>query len=227
MSQDMELFLEPAPGIQCDHPQVRDLARSIVNGAANHREAAARLFPWAREAVRYHPYVPFDSIEDYLALNTLERGRGYCVQKSALLCALARAAGIPARLGFADIENHQLPAGMAEVLGSPVMAHHCFVEWFLGGRWLKATPSFEAPLCAQRSWRLVEFDPQRDSLLPARDLAGRPHITYLRRLGWRQGVPLEEILEAWRAEYGAERVASWARAVRRGTPWRRAGEDAA
>lgn len=226
MSEDLELFLEPAPGIQCDHPEVLALARKIVSGANNDREAAAKLFTWVRDSVRYSPYVPFDDLNDYLALSTLKRGKGYCVQKSALLCALARAVGIPARLGFADIENHQLPAGLAEVLGSAIMAHHCFVEWFVGGRWLKSTPSFEEPLCAERGWRLVEFDPEEDSLLATTDLANRPHITYVRKLGWRQGVPLDEILEAWQQEYTPERVAAWAASVRQGESWPQAGEKA-
>lgn len=224
MSEDLELFLEPAPGIQCDHPEVLALARKIIKGSANDRDAAAKLFTWVRDTVRYNPYVPFDDLNDYLALSTLERGKGYCVQKSALLCALARSVGIPARLGFADIENHQLPANLAQVLGSPIMAHHCFVEWFVGGRWLKSTPSFEEPLCAERGWRLVEFDPEHDSLLATTDMAGKPHITYLRKLGWRQGVPLDEIMEAWQKEYSPERVSAWAKSVRQGTDWQQAGE---
>jgi len=227
MSEDLEQFLEPAPGIQCEHPKVLELARGIIKGSANDRQAAAKLFTWVRDTVRYNPYVPFDDLNDYLALSTLERGRGYCVQKSALLCALARAVGIPARLGFADIENHQLPAGMAEVLGSPIMAHHCFVEWFVGGRWLKSTPSFEAPLCTQRGWRLVEFDAEHDSLLATSDLAGRPHISYVRHLGWRREVPLAEILDSWKKEYGPERVHSWALATRQGISWQRAEEGTA
>lgn len=227
MSEDLELFLEPAPGIQCDHPEVLALARQIVGGSANDLEAAAKLFTWVRDTVRYNPYVPFDELGDYLALATLERGKGYCVQKSALLCALARATGIPARLGFADIENHQLPAGLAEVLGSSIMTYHCFVEWFLGGRWLKSTPSFEEPLCLERGWRLVEFDPEGDSLLHTSDAAGKPHITYVRKLGWRQGVPLDEIMQAWKREYSPERVAAWAESVREDRAWRLTGEDGA
>lgn len=212
MSQELEEFLAPAPGVQCDHPQVRELARRTARGAANDVEAARRLFLFVRETVRYSPYIPFDRLEDYLALNTLARGKGYCVQKSALLAALARGLGIPARLGFADIRNHQLPEGLSEMLGSDVMVHHCFVEWFLGGRWLKATPSFEEPLCRERGWALVEFHPDADSLLPKTDLAGRPHISYLRYLGWRKGVPLDDIMSAWVKEYGRERVEAWARA---------------
>lgn len=226
MSEKLALFLEPAPGIQCDHPEVLELARKIIKGSANDRQAAARLFTWVRDTVRYSPYVPFDDLNDYLALSTLERGKGYCVQKSALLCALARAAGIPARLGFANIENHQLPAGLAEVLGSSIMTYHCFVEWFVNGRWLKSTPSFEKPLCAQRGWRLVEFDPEHDSLLATTDLAGEPHISYVEKLGWRREVPLEEIMNAWKQVYSAARVAAWAQSVRHGRDWQQAGEEA-
>jgi transglutaminase-like putative cysteine protease len=224
MSEDLELFLEPAPGIQCDHPEVMELARKIVKGSANDGVAASELFSWVRDTVRYSPYVPFDDLNDYLALSTLERGKGYCVQKSALLCALARAVGIPARLGFADIENHQLPDGLSEVLGSSIMTYHCFVEWFVNGRWLKSTPSFEEPLCAQRGWRLVEFDPENDSLLHTTDQAGKTHITYVSNLGWRQGVPLDEIMEGWKREYTPERVAVWADNVRNDKSWRLTGE---
>ena len=33
-------------------------------------------------------------------------GRGFCIGKSALLAAVARVIGIPARLGYADVRNH-------------------------------------------------------------------------------------------------------------------------
>ena len=211
MSPDRSIFLSPTAGIQCDHPQVRALAASIVVGTDDPQQAAAELFNFVRDEVAYSPYVPFDRLDDYLALATLERGKGFCVQKAALLCALARAADIPCRLGFAHIRNHQLPANLAQVLGTDVMFHHCYVEWELNGRWRKATPSFERALCQERGWRVVEFQPRADCLLPALDLAGRPHISYLDKLGWREGVPLEEILESWRQGYGEERVEEWRR----------------
>ncbi|MBI4798722.1 MAG: transglutaminase domain-containing protein [Desulfarculus sp.] len=86
-SPDLEQFLVPAPGIQCEHPEVFKLARSLARGAKNDVEVARRLFEFARDSVRYSVYVPFWELEHYLALNTLARGKGYCVQKSALLCA--------------------------------------------------------------------------------------------------------------------------------------------
>src|SRR3990167_7232802 len=43
---------------------------------------------------------------DPIASACLARGSGFCVAKAALLAAAARASGIPARVGFADVRNH-------------------------------------------------------------------------------------------------------------------------
>lgn len=208
-STDLEFFLQPAPGIQCEHPEVLALARSIARGSHNDVEAARRLFEYVRDTVRYSVQVPMARLEEYLALNTLARGKGYCVQKSALLCALARALGIPSRLGFADIKNQRLHGRLSSMLPQQIIYHHCFVEWFVGGRWLKATPSFDRALTEHHHWRLVEFDGSGDALLPVDDLAGRPHVTYLAYHGWRLGVPLEEFLEVTVRNYGANAVKDW------------------
>jgi transglutaminase-like putative cysteine protease len=210
-SLDLELeeFLTPAPGIQCEHPEVRKLARELARGGKNDVEAARRLFDHVRDSVAYSVGVPVASLEDYLALNTLARGKGFCVQKSALLCALARSLGIPARLGFADIKNEKLHGFLAQSVPDGIIYHHCFTEWFVGGRWLKATTSFDRKLSERHGWRLVEFDPMADALLPATDLKGRPHVTYLAYHGWRLGVPLAEFSEVTDRRYGAGAMAAW------------------
>lgn len=206
---DLDEFLVPAPGVQCEHPEVRELARSIAKGSKNDVEAARRLFTYVRDNVRYSVNVPVASLDDYLALNTLARGKGFCVQKSALLCALARSLGIPSRLGFADIRNEKLHGRLAQSAPDGVIYHHCFAEWFVGGRWLKATTSFDRALSEHHGWRLVEFDPTADALLPATDLEGRPHVTYLAYHGWRLGVPLDEFSEVTDRHYGAGAMTAW------------------
>ena len=42
----------------------------------------------------------------YRASYVLEAGRAYCVPKAVLLAAVQRAAGVPTRLGFADVRSH-------------------------------------------------------------------------------------------------------------------------
>ncbi|MEW5913364.1 MAG: transglutaminase-like domain-containing protein [Thermodesulfobacteriota bacterium] len=209
MDEPLESFLEPAEGIQCAEPEVLALARQVARGSRNDVVAAQRLFEFVRDTVRYSVQVPFDDIADYLALNTLARGWGYCVQKSALLCALARSLGIPARLGYADIRNQILPPAMTAMLGGDVLYYHCFAEWWIGGQWCKATPSFDRQLTEERGWRLVEFVPGQDLLLPATDLAGRPHVSYLRYHGWRREVPLAEMRRAWVETMGEAGLQAW------------------
>ncbi len=209
MTTDLKQFLLPAPAIQSDHPQVTALAQDITSGCTGEVEKARALFEYVRDTVRYSVYVPFDRLEDYLALNTLARGRGYCVQKSALLCSLARAVGIPTRLGFADIKNHLLPEHLEEMIPGKILYYHCFVEWLLEGRWVKSTPSFDRKLTEERGWRLVEFDPVHDALLPETDLAGRPHVEYLHYHGWRLGVPLDEFIAVNTQNCGQEAMDAW------------------
>lgn len=45
----------------------------------------------------------------------LRAGRGWCINKAALLAACCRASDIAARVGFADVRNHLSTQRMREV----------------------------------------------------------------------------------------------------------------
>jgi transglutaminase-like putative cysteine protease len=210
---DLSSCLGPTPGVDCRSETVRNLARSLAEGAASPKETAVRLFTWVRDTVRYIPYAPFVRLEDYHGEEVLRRGFGFCTQKSSLLVGLCRAAGIPARFRFADLVNHNLPGRLGWVLGSNRMIYHTYVEIYLDGRWLKATPSFERPLCEKMGWRLVEFDGTKDAVLAPTDLQGRPHIEYVLDRGPLPHVPLEDMLETWYREYGPRTLDRWQAAI--------------
>jgi hypothetical protein len=55
--------------------------------------------------------------EGLRASRILERGTGMCLQKAVLLCALARTAGIRARLAFQAIRDHRLPRDLVRLMG--------------------------------------------------------------------------------------------------------------
>ncbi len=210
---DLSTCLGPTPGVDCESQTVRSLARRLAEGAASPSETAARLFAYVRDNVRYIPYAPFGSLSDYHGEEVLWRGYGFCTQKSSLLIGLCRAAGIPARFRFADLVNHNLPGRLGYVLGSNRMIYHTYVEIWLQGRWLKATPSFERPLCEKMGWRVVDFDGTGDAILPATDLEGRLHIEYVRDRGSLPHVPLQDMLETWYREYGPETLLRWREAI--------------
>ena len=208
-SEELGAFLAPSPGVDCEDGRIRDLSARLTRGLSSSREKAAALFLFARDQVRYVPYAPFESIEDYLGPVVLERGYGFCTQKTSLLVGLCRAAGIPARFRYADLVNHNMPGRLEWVMQSNRMIFHTYAELFVEGKWLKATPSFEHSLCEKMGWRLVEFDGTADAVLPATDLSGRPHIGYLLDRGPDAGIPLQDMLAAWLEGYGEEAMGRW------------------
>ena len=67
---------------------------------------ATLLFRAVRERFRYDPYSFSPDPSALKASSVLAHDRAWCVPKAVVLCAAARAVGIPARLGFADVRNH-------------------------------------------------------------------------------------------------------------------------
>jgi hypothetical protein len=108
---------------------------------------------------------------------------GYCVQKAVLLVALARAAGIPAGIGFAKISNNILPESTLEQLGTNVFPFHGYAELYLGGKWVKATPAFDLKMCEKNRIIPVEFDGKSDATFHSHNKDGKLHIEYLADVG--------------------------------------------
>src|SRR3954447_15924789 len=93
--------------VDSDHPEVIAFAEKATAGASTDREKAVALFYAVRDGIRYDPYViSSDDPEMYRASTVLRDGVSYCIPKSVLLCAAARAVGLKAGLGFADVRNH-------------------------------------------------------------------------------------------------------------------------
>jgi len=133
--------------------------------------------------------------EHFRASNTLARGEGFCIQKAALLIALSRAVGIPARFHFVILRNHLLPEKMAELLVSNVIPDHGFVEFYLNGKWVGATPAFDLEMCQKYGIIPVEFDGKTEAKFHLRTQDGKLHIEYISDLGTYSDIPIEEIQE--------------------------------
>jgi transglutaminase-like putative cysteine protease len=209
--EDISTYLHPTPAVESDHPRIVALCRQLGAGTTDERERARRLFRYVRDTLAYSLHNPMFRIEHYRATAVLDRGRGFCVQKAVVLCALARAAGIPARLIFADIINHRAAARMREVLGGEIFVYHCYVEMHLGDGWLQMTPSFERSLCEEHGYPLVDFNGKDSAIFPPTDAAGRPFVAYLRHHGRFADVPLLPMLAAWETAYGKAQVDLWRR----------------
>jgi transglutaminase-like putative cysteine protease len=199
MSDD--LWLRPTPCLDADHPRVQGLAAQATAGARNPVERAVRLYYAVRDELRYDPYSVECSVDGLRASTVIARSAGYCVAKAGVLAAAARAIGIPARLGFADVRNHLATPRLLALMGTDVFYYHGYTELRLGERWVKATPAFNIELCQRFGVEPLEFDGREDSLFHPFDVAGRRHMEYLQDRGTRDDMPVEELREAMARYY--------------------------
>ena len=205
-STDLAEYLRPTAYLDFDTPAVLDFARRESAGATTDVESAVRLFHAVRDGIRYDPYTFRLTPEIYVASHVLAEGRSFCIPKAILLAAVARAVGIPARLGFADVRNHLTTERLRAVMGSDLFVFHGFTELWLEGpdgvkRWRKATPTFNSALCEKFGVKPLEFDGRSDSLLHPFDQRGARHMEYVRERGSFADFPLEVMIAATREGY--------------------------
>jgi transglutaminase-like putative cysteine protease len=189
----VDRYLGPTPNIDCDERSIQEKARELTSSYGGTIEKAQSLFYFVRDQIKYNPYVPRHLPEHFQASKTLAKGQGFCIPKSVLFVALARAAGIPGRLGFAVIRNHLLPQGMTELLRSNLLPDHGYAELYLNGKWVKATTAFDAEMCRKHKIIPVEFDGRNHAKYHSHTLDGKLHIEYVTDRGPYEDLPLEEI----------------------------------
>jgi transglutaminase-like putative cysteine protease len=199
---DIERYLRSSPTIDSDNDSIKQKAVALTKSEQTAADKAKRLFYWVRDIIKYNPLVPLEIFEDYRASKTLKRGEGFCVEKAAVLAALARAVGIPARLHLADIRNHLVSDRLREVMGTNLFSYHGYTELYISGKWVKATPAFDLTMCQANRIVPVEFDGKNDAIFHSHNLDGQLHIEYVADHGCRVDVPVDEIIAAWEQHYG-------------------------
>lgn len=190
------------PLIDSDHPLVRAFAQEHAVGDAP-RERAVSLYRAVRDRLRYDPYRIDLSDAGMRASTALSLGYGWCVPKAVVLAAVARAAGMPARLGFADVKNHLSTERLRQTMQTDVFVWHGYTELWLDGAWRKATPAFNLSLCEKFGLLPLEFDGVNDSLYHPFDRAGRHHMEYLNQRGAFDDLPLAQIRASFAEVYPA------------------------
>ena len=132
-----------------------------------------------RDRIRYDPYAIDPSDAGLKASTTLLAGRGWCVPKAGLFAAVCRVAGVPARVGFADVKNHLSTERLRQTMQTDVFYWHGYAAILLDGQWRKATPAFNVELCEKFALQPLEFDGHEDSIYHPFDLNGNRHMEYL------------------------------------------------
>lgn len=173
-----ERSLAPSRFIDSDHPDIRAFAAAHA-GPGDVRDRAVALARAVRDAVPYSIWAFRLEPETLTASAVLKLDSAFCVPKAVLLAAVARAAGIPARVGFADVRNHLSSPKFAALMDSPDFHWHAYTALRIDGKWLKATPAFDSVMCRKHGVPVLEFDGRTDSIFQAFDGEGRRHMEYL------------------------------------------------
>jgi transglutaminase-like putative cysteine protease len=130
--------------LQVDNPAVRNASTEILVGERDARRAAERLRRWVYTRVEKRPLASIPN-----AVQVLDTMSGDCNEHAVLFAALARAAGLPARV----------VAGAVYMDG--VFLYHAWNEVWLGTGWVTVDPTFDQMPADATHVKLLEGGPER------------------------------------------------------------------
>ncbi|WP_286221184.1 transglutaminase-like domain-containing protein [Marinobacter apostichopi] len=209
----MDQYLQPTAFFDYENPELKNWIAEQLQGVSDDPvEQVKALYLAVRDQVSYNPYVFRTDPNTFSASHALSSGESYCIPKAVLLGAAARSLGIPSRLGLADVRNHLSSPKLIEWLQSDIFRMHGFIELYLNGRWVKATPAFNRQLCELMKVAPLEFDGINDSVFQEYTDAGQAHMEYVNDHGVFDDVPhafiVTGIENAYPHLFGDERAAN-------------------
>ncbi len=157
------LYLAPGRFVDSDHPAIAARARELTARCRGDAEKTRALFEYVRDTHNDK------TCESFKASDVLLCGGNSCRQRSILLAALCRAAGIPARLQLQKVTLKGWRGDDGKVVD--LVFAHGITGIFLGGRWRLYESVGNAPKwvvwtqnAARGKEMPVPFYPDRDCL---------------------------------------------------------------
>ncbi len=153
VSEDPNSYLDTTPYIDTRHPEIARAVAALTAGKTTDQTKALAIFQFVRDDIKFGWTGDF---YDMKASDVLAAKRGYCNTKSTLFVALLRAAGIPARQVFVDI-NQSILDGFIDT-DTPYV-DHSFTEVWLANKWVKVDAYIvDAELAAAARVKLTNED---------------------------------------------------------------------
>lgn len=171
--EDLSQYLAPTEDIDSDHPKIARKAAELTRGCASEVERARVLYEFVRDSYTK------EGVDSYVASEVLEAGGNLCYQRSILLTALCRSAGIPARLHLQKVFIKSWRARDGQVMD--LAFAHGLTGIYLHGTWNVYEPTGNSYKWLQ--WTgdeqeavemVVGFDPDQDCLF---DMSRNPRVT--------------------------------------------------
>ena len=131
-------YLASTTFIQSDDPVIRQKANEVIQSISDNADKAFAIGKWVDETVVDNPSVSLPS-----ALDVLKQGEGDCNEHTYLYVALARAAGLPAKI----------KVGLVYLDGA--FYYHAWPAVYLGA-WVELDPTLSQPLADATHIALLE-----------------------------------------------------------------------
>jgi len=125
--------------VQKDHPKIRDLSAQIVGAEKDAWKRAMLIYEWVYGNIQKEPVFSIPS-----ALEVLETQKGDCNEHTVLYVALARAAGVPARIAIGVVWSDELQG----------FYYHAWPEVY-AGRWIWVDPTLGQPIADATHLKLL------------------------------------------------------------------------
>lgn len=139
--------LAPTPFLQSAHPRIVTQMQQILGNERDALRATRQLLDWTYTEVEKSPTVSLPT-----ALEVLDSKRGDCNEHAVLFTALARAAGVPARV----------VAGVVYMDGA--FYYHAWAEVWLG-QWVAVDPTLQQMPADATHVKFVEGGPEQHMAL--------------------------------------------------------------
>lgn len=183
------------------HPVIQKLIAPYKESSLSDKEKAVNLYLKVRDGWRYNPYDISFNKEKLKASSIAQKDHGHCIDKAILYIAGLRGLGIPAKLHLAKVKNHIAVERLTEKFGTNELTPHGMVDVYLNGKWIKATPAFNATLCERTGVAPLPFDGEQDSIFQEYNTEGSKFMEYLEDYGSFSDVPLAFIEQNMRTNY--------------------------
>ncbi len=188
-----------------DHEVIQSFIETHTDSSMSNSEKAVSIYTAVRDGWRYTARILFFKEEAWVASNIMLRDEGHCLDKSIILTACLRGAGIPARMHLAKVKNHIAAEHFMEKFGTDELTPHGMVDVYLNNRWIKISPAFNKGLCQKLNVDPLDFDGAHDSIFQQYDRAGGQFMEYLEDYGDFEDVPLKFIYNNFREHYSGLR----------------------
>lgn len=197
----MEKYLANTRFIDFENSIVKEFIDKKLDKTLSLNDQIVSIYYVVRDEILYSPYHVTMNPDSISASQTIERGTGYCIEKSLILAAVGRAIGVPSRLGFSIVRNHISTKKFTDMLRTDLFVFHGYNEFFLNNKWVKCTPAFNKSLCEKFNTQPLDFDGENDSIFQPYSPDGNKYMEYIHEYGTFDDFPYDLFYEELKKYY--------------------------